>query len=232
MAAPTFFAVGGIIAGSPSSLGVSWPSNCIANDVGILVLETGGATAVSNNGGFSHLPGSPVIDPAGGSSLQVLWRRATGAMGGLTLTTFDDHVVGRLAVFRGCVVGPDNPWDSVAFDTKAVASSTATCPTLTTSVRDTLIVLAASRPNDDGSMVHFGVPVNSSLTGLAEIAESGSSGANGGGMVVSYGIKNTHGIVGATTMSKIAATTDVTMSLALRSTTILIAGSNQAQVIA
>jgi hypothetical protein len=83
-----------------------------------------------------------------------------------TIADPGDHVYARIVTFRGCITVGD-PWDVTAGGVKATASATTTFGSVTTTVPNTLIVLAASRDNDLASAA-WSVWTNGNLTGLAE----------------------------------------------------------------
>jgi hypothetical protein len=223
MPTPNFQAAGNQQASRAALTGitaVAWPTH-VAGDIGLLVIETSGndtTVDITTPTGWQAVPGSPVTDlaTAAGSKLQVWWKRAASASeGAVTVPDSGDHQVARLFTFRNCIATGD-PWDVTTTGSKTTASTTATVPAVTTTVADTLIVMIVSRPNDNASNLHFGVPVNANLTDLGECGEAGTAMANGGGLVVSYGVKATAGNTGTSTLSKIASTTDAYMVIALK----------------
>lgn len=219
MAAPFFQAIGGTASGQ-GSVAPSWPAH-LAGDVGILVIESSGNDAtvdITTPSGWQAVPGSPVTDlaTAAGSKLQVWWKRAeSSSETAVTVPDPGDHAIARICTFRDCIA-TGNPWDVTTTDNKTTASTTATVPAVVTTVDDTLIVMIVSRPNDNNFTAHFGVPVNANLTSLAECGESGSGLGNGGGFVISRGVKATAGNTGTSTLTKAVSTTDAYMVIALK----------------
>jgi hypothetical protein len=217
MAAPTYQAVGTAAASTGTSVNVSWPTH-VADDIGVLVVETSGNSAtMSTPSGWTAITGSPRTDVAtiAGSKLHVFWKRAASASEAAVATgALTDHIVARIYTFRG--VDPTNAIDAEGGGTKGTASTTATVPAITTSFDNTLVVMVVGRPDDSASTTHFGVPANANLTSRAEAAESGTTSGNGGGFVVSYGTKATAGSTGTSTLSKAANTTDTYITFGLR----------------
>lgn len=214
---PTYFSVGAQAAGT-GTIVVSWPSGHVANDIGLMVIETDGAgTTLTPPSGWAAVTGSPVVDVASsaGSKLQVWWRRATSSSeGGVAIADSGDHQTARIYVFRGCRV-TGNPWTAVATGTKAVASTTATVPAVTPTDTWDRIVLIVSRPDDDSSITHFSNITNANLEQLVIHAEAGSINGNGGGFVVGSGLMRDAVSTGTTTLTKSASTTDAYMAIAL-----------------
>ena len=216
--APIFQAAGTAQTSIGTSVNVSWPTH-LANDIGIIVIETTGTSAtLTPPTGWAIITGTPVTDVAtvAGSKLHVWWKRAASAAEAAVATgAATDHIIARIYTFRN-VTTIGNPWNVAAVGTKTTASTTATIPTLTTTNADTLIVMVCGRPDDSASTTHFGVPVNVNLTGLAEAGEAGTIDGDGGGFVVSYGTKATAGSTGTSTLTKAASTTDTYVVLALK----------------
>lgn len=201
MAAPNIQDAGSVISGQ-GSVSISWPTHA-ADDIGILVIETGGEGTTLTPSGWTHVTGSPLTDVAStsGSKLHVLWKRATSSSEP-SVSTGDsgDHQIANIFTVRGCVT-TGNPWDVIASSTKTTASTTVTFPTVTTTVADALVVLIGSRPDDSSSNTAFSAVSNGNLTSLAESHESGTVSGHGGGFVVASGVKSAAGSVGSTTMT-------------------------------
>jgi hypothetical protein len=220
MPAPVFQAAGPAVGGL-SALSPAWPLNHLTNDIGILVVETGGegsTLTISTPAGWATVPGSPVTDVAttAGSKLQVFWKRAASASeANAQVPDSGDHQTARIITFRGCVT-TGNPWDVIGTDTKTTASTTVTWPSVTTTVAETLCVFIASRPDDNSSLTVFGAISNANLTGIGEAAENGSTAGHGGGFVVAYGQKATAGAIGSTTSTTTVSTTNAEMVIALK----------------
>jgi hypothetical protein len=217
--APVFQAAGTAQSGI-NALTVAWPSH-LTNDIGILVIETGGEGAtlsITAPTGWVAITGSPVTDVAttAGSKLQVWWKRAASAAEtSVTVPDSGDHQVAMIYTFRGCIT-TGNPWDVATTGNKTTASTTATVPSLTTTVQDTLLVAIIGRPDDSASTTHFGTLTNANLTGIASAGEAGTQSGHGGGFVLEYGAFLGPGSTGTSTATKTASTTDTYMALALR----------------
>lgn len=203
MAAPFFFGAGAAVSGI-NSVSAAWPANHAVDDVALLVIETDGAGTTLTPAGWTHVTGSPVTDvaSAAGSKLHVLWRRATStAEANVATGDSGDHQTARIFVFRGVKTTGD-PWNAITTGTKATASTTATLPSITTTVDESLIVGIVSRPDDSASTTAFGAPVNAGITWdtNADI-ESGSTSGNGGGFVMVAGVEATASATGTTTLT-------------------------------
>ena len=191
----------------------SWPTHA-ANDIGILIIEAESTISTVTPSGWTHVTGSPLTH--GDSKFHVLWQRATNsAMPSVSDNTNCDHKIGVIATFKGCIT-TGNPWDVITSGTKTTASTTTTIPSVTTTVNNTLVLMIVGRPDDSASTTHFDIPANATLSNLQEYGEYGTALGQGGGFVLSSGIKATAGATGASTLTKAVSTTDAYLALALR----------------
>jgi hypothetical protein len=198
----------------------------LQNDIILVLVETSGDGTLAAPSGalgtWQAVPGTPVLDtpstPASGSELYAWWIRAgSNSTGSDTVYIPDsgDHQVVRVVTIRGCRTTSD-PWDVTTTTTKAVADATATAPAVTTTIASTLVLSVISRPNDSASTTSFGTPTNANLTGLTKLGEAGTSVGNGGGFVVSSGVKDTAGSTGTTTYSSAPNVTNAALTIAFR----------------
>ncbi len=217
--APVFQAAGAQASSTGASVSVAWPTHQ-TNDIGLVVIETSGNSAtLTPPTGWAAIPGTPVTDlpNTSGSKLHVWWKRAaSSAEASVATGAATDHIVARLYTFRGCIT-TGNPWNVTATRIQDSLSNTALAATVTTTVDDTLITMVVGRSSDALiTTTQFGVPTNSNLTGLGEAGEAGTTLGNGGGFVVSYGIKATTGATGLSSLSVFTLTTITSVTLALR----------------
>lgn len=191
-----------------NALTVTWPTH-LANDIGVLVVETDGAgTNMATPTNWNLIQG-PITDvaSAAGSKLYAFWRRAaSNAEGSVSVPDSGDHQIARIYTFRGALQG-SSPIDVSTSSTKTTASTTVTIPAVTTTVANTLVVWIVSRPDDTTSTTHFPVATFAGLTGVAEAAEAGSNAGNGGGFTLQYGREATAGSTGTGSISSLAAST-------------------------
>ena len=196
-AAPAFQAAGTAQSGT-GNITVPWPTHQ-TGDVALLFIESCGGQAANlgTPAGFAAVTNSPQYTGSGtaGTRITVYWCRATSSsMASPVVTDPGDHVYGRILTFRG-VVASGNPWDVTAGGAKASASTTTTFGTVTPTVSNALIVLAASRDNDSASAA-WSSWTNANLSSLAERSDEGTTQGNGGGIGLATGIKVTAGAIG------------------------------------
>ncbi len=153
MALPTFQGIGTVGAGT-GDITPTWPTHQ-ADDVGLLVCETGVGEAVAAPSGWLAVANSPQDSGGTGPSrtrLSVFWFRATGSSEtDPTITDPGNHVIGQILTFRGVKTTGD-PWHISVGGIKATASSTETFLGGTTTIDDCLILLIGAAGDDPASV--------------------------------------------------------------------------------
>src|SRR3982751_2712704 len=208
-AAP-FFVAAGTGAESITTISPASPTH-ITNDIGLLFVESAGGEAVtlSTPAGFVEIANSPQATGAAtaGTRLTVFWCRATsGAMTAPVVADPGDHVYGVILTFRGCPT-TGNPWHVTAGSVKASASTTTTFPSVTTTLNNCLLVLAAARDTDSATAA-WSAPVNAAIMNIQERFDLGTALGNGGGLVIytaAYATPGSTGTTAATVASSINA---------------------------
>lgn len=201
MAAPSWVANGTMVSGI-GAVSPAWPAH-IPGDIGVLVIESAGGEAanLTTPAGFAAFPApNPSLTGAGtaGTRVTAYWCRATSAaMASPTVTDPGDHVVAYIYTVRGCI-RTGNPYDVVGANVKAAASTSCSITGVTTTVIDTLVCYHASR-NDDAAGVAFSAQANATLAGVAERFDNGAIDGNGGGLMMTSGVKATAGASGTMT---------------------------------
>jgi hypothetical protein len=213
--APAFVAAGTGVE-SITTISPAWPSH-VTDDIGLLFVEsTGGQPAtLSTAAGFVAVTNSPQATGAttSGTQISVFWCRATsGAMSAPTVADPGDHVYGVILTFRGCPT-TGNPWNITAGSVTATAGTTTTFPTVTTTVANCLIVLAAAR-DTDSALAAWSAPVNAALGDLQERFDLGTALGNGGGLGIYTGVKSVAGATGTTTAT-VSSSINAQMTIAL-----------------
>ncbi len=147
---PTFVAAGAVAYGT-GAITPALPSGIATNDILLLFLNTSNQTITiptPNGGTWTQVTNSPQGTGTGGSSgsaaLTVFWSRYNGTQGAPTTSDSGDHQIGRIIAIRGATTS-GNPWDVTAGGVDATASTTATIPGATTTVANTLVVVAVRR---------------------------------------------------------------------------------------
>lgn len=213
--APAFVAAGTGLE-SITTISPAWPSH-VTDDIGLLFVESTGGQPVtlSTAAGFVNVTNSPQATGAttAGTQITVFWCRATsGAMSAPTVADPGDHVYGVILTFRGCPTTGD-PWNVTAGSVKASATATTTFPTVTTTVANCLVVLAAAR-DTDSAVAAWSAPVNAALGDLQERFDLGTALGNGGGLGIYTGVKSVAGATGTTTAT-VSSSINAQMTIAL-----------------
>ena len=153
--------------------------------------------------------------------MNVFWARATStSMSAPTVADSGDHNYAQILTYRG-VITTGVPWDVTGGGVKAVASTSVTVTSVTTTVANTLIVQGVAR-NLNGVGGIFSAEANANLTSITERNDSGttSSGgcSNGGGFAVWDGGMAAAGATGPTTAT-VTSSINAFLTIALRSQT-------------
>lgn len=213
---PTFQAAGTAVTGT-GNVSPTWPAHAVG-DIGLLVIESCGGE-VANLGtaaGFVAVTGSPIATGTTtlGTQISVYWCRATTtSMATPTVTDPGNHATAQIVTFRGCVA-EGNPWDITGTAVKAVASTSASAPAVTTTVANTLVVSVIGR-DVTGAGAFFSAEANASLASLTERTDAGSISGNGGGWALYTGTKATAGSTGTLTAT-VTSSINASIVIALR----------------
>lgn len=196
---PTFQAIGTAVKQFKKAATVSWPTHQEL-DIGFLFVEAsvGETVTLSTAAGFVELAGSPFT--AGTTQLAVFWCRATSAsMTSPVIAKPTDHLYALIATYRDCAQSGD-PWDAFAGGGKSTASTSVSVGGVTTSVEDTLLVVAITK-DLDAQAAFASAQTNANLTGITERFDAGTTLGNGGGLSLMDGAPNVIGATGATTIA-------------------------------
>lgn len=149
----------------------------------------------------SNMPaGLGTADAAGACKLHVYWKRATASE---SAVTFDSNntggaQVGRCMSIQGCITSGD-PWDVSANTSQSSASTSLSFPSVTTTVADCLIVLAAAFDRDAGTTANLPALTNANLSSITERMDNLITTNAGGGIGAATGEKASAGSTGTTT---------------------------------
>lgn len=200
-----------------AALTVLWPNHA-KNDIGLLFVETSGADTITTPSGWTQVSGSPLADVADstGSNVHIFWKRAeSSSESNISITDSGDHKIGLIVTYGGCITAGD-PINAIASSAKSTASTVATCPSVTTTVKNCLVVLFASIPTANFTN-NFGTFSNSALSDIAEDFNSFSSSGDDGSFCVANGVKGSIGPTGTSTstITFSQSLTNVTFTIAL-----------------
>ena len=221
-AIPTFVASGGQDS-KAGAITPALPTGRAINDILLLFLETANQaiTIPTPNGGtWTEVTNSPqgtgTAGGTGATRLTVFWSRYNGTQGVPTTSDSGNHQIGDILGFRG-VTTIGNPFDVTAGGVDATSNTSASIPGTTTTVPDTLVVVAAATnlPSSNGT-TNFSGWTNVNLGNLLERFDVTRNPGNGGGIGVAVGSKAVAGAYGNTTVTLAQSAAKGMMSIALK----------------
>jgi hypothetical protein len=140
---------------------------------------------------------SPVVETGNNTQLTCFWRRYDGTGSAPSLTGPADHGVSAMIAVRGCPAS-GNPWNVLAPAVSTTSTTAVNCPTVTTTLADTLVLLMVATSADIAS-AQISSMTNANLTSITERVDVATQ-TGGGGVLICYsGIKATAGATGITT---------------------------------
>jgi fibronectin type 3 domain-containing protein len=220
--APTFVAAGAVASGT-GTITPALPSGIASGDILLLFAETSNqAISISNsNGGtWAQVTNSPqgtgTAAATSATRLTVFWSRYNGTQGAPTLSDSGNHQIGRMIAIRGAAAS-GNPWDVTAGGVEATSDTSGSIPGATTTVSNTLVVVAAagSLPDATGTS-NFSAWTNANLTSLTERIDNTQNPGNGGALGIATGVKATAGAYGNTAVTHASAANKAMLSIAIK----------------
>lgn len=211
------FVAAGTVASGTGAITVPLPSGLQTDDLLFLLVETANEN-VTTPTGWTIAPsahqGVGTAASTTATEISLFYRWVDGTESSASVADPGDHVIGRMVAYRG--VDTTTPFDTSAGSTKATASTTATFPSITTTVDNCLVLLveAHSLPDANSTTVVSG-HTNANLSGIAERIDNNTNAGNGGGMSLADGTKTTAGATGTTTatLSNSAVGAHITLAL-------------------
>lgn len=215
MAQPIFVAKGAFNSGI-AALTVAMPAGLRNGDLLLLFIETANQ-AITTPAGWTQVTNSPqstgTAATAGGVRLGVFYAIAAGAEASVTVADSGDHQTAIVMAYRN--IDPAAPFNVTAGSVGA-ATTAMVFPTATTTVANTLIVLAAAMDIDSASTTTMGTITNANLTSITERHDQTVIAGTGGGLAITDGIKATAGATGTSSATGSTSTTHAFMTIALK----------------
>lgn len=185
--------------GDAGTVSPAWPQGHTANDIGILLVESGG-WPVATPSGWTQFPNSPqnsgVSGSNSGSQLSVYWKRASGgAEVAPTVTFVGDHILAQIITLRGCPPSGD-PYEVTAGS--AQLASTYTLPGGTTTKPSQRVMQFCSHSNNTNLERQASGETNVDLEDLQEMELSRGGVGGGGGWLIIHSRKKVAGAFGDT----------------------------------
>ena len=211
---PPVFISAGAVASDPTTVTPGLPAGYQANDIFLYVIESASNTINTAPSGYTQVTNSPQANGANAATdrLAVYWKRATGSESA-PASEGVDHTIAVILCIRGCPT-TGNPWDVTAGDT-AGSGTGATCPSVTTTVPNCLVINIFGHGIDAAGAQVTGY-TNANLANLTEVVDDSTTSGNGGGFGISTGLKASAGATGTTTATLATGNTQVRMTIALK----------------
>lgn len=217
MTAPTYVG-NGTFTSSSNAITPPLPTGLRNGDL-LLLVVTSANEAITTPSQWTQVTNSPqytgTAAAAGGIRIGVFWRIYNGNVTASQVSDTGSLNVGQIFAFRG--VDLQNPIDASAGSVDATATSTITCPAVTTTVANCMIVGCIGLDKDlaDTNTI-TGTWTNTNLTSITERHDETVSTSVGGGLAVVTGLKATAGSTGTTTNTADTSTTHAYVTVALK----------------
>ena len=214
-AAPTFVNKGAFASGV-GALTVAVPAAYADNDVFLLFVESANE-AIATPAGWTQVTNSPQFTGSaaaiGGVRLGIFYKVVTGAQSSVSVADTGNHTTAIIMGFRG--VDTATPVN-ISAGAVSAATTAMSLPSVTTTVVDTFVVLAAAMDTDAASTATVTGWANASLTGIVEQHDQTVASGVGGGLAIATGVKATAGSTGATTATGSTSVTHAYLTIALK----------------
>lgn len=215
MPMPTVVSVGAVASGA-AAITPALPAGQAAGDILLLPVETENQVVTPPAGYAIATSGQVIVSTGTVTRLTVLWKRATGTEAAPTIADPGDHAVGRMIAIRGCVT-TGNPWNAAPVGaTETVSDTSVSCPAITTTAADCLVVNVFSTGTDVASTAHVSGWANASLAAVTERMDNWVTSGLGGGLGMATGQKAAAGAVSATTATIVTANFKALFTIALQ----------------
>ncbi|MEP0826189.1 MAG: hypothetical protein HRF40_11950, partial [Nitrososphaera sp.] len=218
---PRFIGAGQVAAGN-ANITPQLPPGIQANDLLLLFVETADEPATispQTTGTWTEVSNSPQSTGgalASATRLTVFWSRYDGSQGNPTIIDPGNHAVGVVLAFRD-VISTGNPWDVTSGGVDTESDTSGSIPGATTTVPNTLVVMAIATHVGGNSQNFFSDDwTNSDLVDVNEVFDIARNAGNGGSLGVAIGVKPTAGTYGDTSVTPNSSATKAMMTIALK----------------
>lgn len=214
MAAPYYYSAGTFASGT-GALSVSIPAGYVAGDLFLLLVESANQ-GIATPSGWTETGSSPQFTgsaaSAGGVMLAVFWKIASGSESAVAVADTGNHTTARIFCIKGA--HDTTPIHATAGNSSS-ATTAITCPAVTTTRAECLIVNCIATDRDIAGTANFSGWTNAALTGLTEYGDASTSSGVGGGIAMACGTLAAAGSSGTTTVTQAASVTTARITLAI-----------------
>jgi hypothetical protein len=197
MAIPLYTGTGGVIS-STAGITVLYPVDRQVDDILILFVTTA-AQAVTTPAGWTLITSATIGTAAavtGAVALYAYWQRYAS---GVSQAVADSGSYTTGAIFGFRYASKESGVINVSANDPRTASASAVLPSVTTTVRDCVVIMGIGTDQDIATPQFSGSPTNANLGQLTLLMNESSINGVGGGLVVIDGEKMTAGATGTTT---------------------------------
>jgi len=214
-AVPTYVNQGAFTAGT-GALSVLVPTGYADGDILILLVSSANE-AITTPGGWAEVSNSPqgtgTAGAAGGIRLAVFWKLVSGSQSAVSVADSGSVTAGQMFLFRG--IDTAGPINITAGSINTPASISWSCPAVTTTIPNCLILNCIGQDRDANSTTSLTSASNSNLASLTKRADETVNTGAGGGLGLYTGSKIVAGDTGITSVTSTATTTAAFITIAL-----------------
>lgn len=198
--------------GTTAAVTYALPTGIAAGDFLYLVVEAPTPKTITNqNGGTWNLVGSYSVT---GTSITLWESKYNGTQGNVTVGADANHQCGRIVAYAGAAGDGYSAIDGYVIGGENTSDTTWSIDGITTTHELSRVLTFVVR-SDDSSAAHFSNWTNSSLLGITERLDGGTTNGDGGGYGMCDGYKAVAGATNNTTVTNATATTKAWIVLAL-----------------
>jgi len=214
-AVPTYVNQGVFTAGT-GALSVPVPTGYADEDILVLLVSSANET-ISTPGGWTEVTNSPqgtgTAGSAGGIRLAAFWKLVSGSQSAVSVPDSGSVTTGQMFLFRG--IDNAGPINITAGSVNTPASTSWSCPAVTTTISNCLILLCLGQDRDANSTTSLTASSNANLASLTKRADETVNAGAGGGLGLYTGSKIVAGDTGVTSVTSTATTTAAFITIAL-----------------
>lgn len=219
MTLPVYQNAGTFVNGTTGAITPGIPASTAAGDFLLLLVESANEV-IATPSGWTQVASSPqgtgTAAAAGGVRLGVFWKIAGSSESSPSIADTGNHTTAQIFRFTG--VDGTTPIHATAGSVLATANTAITCPAVTTTVNDCLIVNAIANDRDLNSTTSLSAWTNASLSSLTAQADQTVNSAMGGGIGLATGGLATAGGSGQTAVTNAVSVTAAMITVALAPT--------------
>ena len=221
-AVPYYINAGAFTSGS-GAISVPIPTGAGYSDGHLLILLVATANqAVATPDGWTEVANSPQgtgpAGSAGGVMLAVFFQIVSGTPVAAEISDSGSVTIGQMLHISG--TDPTNPINITAGSVNATASVDWSCPAVTTTVSNCLILNCIAQDRDANSTTSLTYSWNTNLTSFTKRIDQTVSTGAGGGLGLCTGEKAAPGDIGTTFITSAVSTTAAFITIALQSQTV------------